>query len=56
MTYDNFNKNYHNTSTSIISNINKVVEEEILSKNPENKIDISIFKYNNLVEHTGQLS
>lgn len=56
MTYDKFNKNYHNTSMSIISNINKVVEEEIVSKNPENKIDISIFKYNNLVEHTGQLS
>lgn len=57
MSYENFNKNSHSNPLSIISSIaNKITQTETRLTAPENKIEISIFKYPNLVEHTGQLS
>lgn len=56
MTYDNFNKSHSSSMVSIYNNIYKIIEKEIRSYGSNEKIDLSIFKYHKLVEHTGQLS
>jgi hypothetical protein len=55
VTYDNFSKNHHSSMVSIYNNMYKIVEKEIKSYGSNEKIDLSIFKYHKLVEHSGQL-
>lgn len=56
MTYENFSKNYQSSQLSIIHKIDSELRKEINPNNIEKVIDVSILKYHNLVEHTGQLS